>query len=72
MIKSDQKALFMDLDGTLLNDLKQVTDGNRRAIDSLLSKGHFVIITTGRPLVSALIQARKAWSDRSRVLPHRL
>lgn len=59
MIKSDPKALFMDLDGTLLNDQKEITEGNRRAIDSLLSKGHFVIITTGRPLVSAVIQARK-------------
>ena len=59
MLKSDQKALFMDLDGTLLNDSKEITAGNRRAIDFLLSKGHYVIITTGRPLVSAVIQARK-------------
>ena len=59
MIKSDQKALFMDLDGTLLTDSKEITEDNRKAIDSLLSKGHFVVITTGRPLVSAVIQARK-------------
>lgn len=59
MNKSDRKALFLDLDGTLLNDAKQITPDNRRAIVSLLSKGHFVVITTGRPLVSAVIQARK-------------
>ena len=27
-----KKILFLDLDGTLLNDRKEITDGNRRAI----------------------------------------
>ena len=45
------KALFLDLDGTLLNDQKQITPGNRRAIERALDAGHKIIITSGRPLV---------------------
>lgn len=51
------KALFLDLDGTLLNDSKEITSKNRTAIRSALASGHRVIISTGRPLVSAIKQA---------------
>lgn len=51
------KALFLDLDGTLLNDAKEITPGNRAAISQALEAGHKVIITTGRPLPSAVWQA---------------
>ena len=51
------KALFLDLDGTLLDDSKQITAGNMAAIREALAAGHRIIITTGRPLVSAIIQA---------------
>lgn len=47
------KALFLDLDGTLLNDKKEITPGNRLAIDRALDAGHKIVITTGRPTVSA-------------------
>lgn len=53
------KALFLDLDGTLLNDQKEITPGNRSAIERALKEGHKVIINTGRPLVSAVEQAEK-------------
>lgn len=53
------KALFLDLDGTLLNDQKEITPGNRAAIEAALAAGHQVVITTGRPLVSAREQARR-------------
>lgn len=53
------KALFTDLDGTLLDDGKEITAGNREAIDMALAQGHKVIITTGRPLISAVAQAEK-------------
>ncbi len=49
-----QKAIFLDLDDTLLNRQKEITPGNRRAIDRALDAGHKVIITTGRPLNGAL------------------
>lgn len=50
---------FTDLDGTLLNDQKELTFENRRAIREALSQGHQVVIATGRPLCSAKRQAAK-------------
>lgn len=53
----DRKLLFLDLDGTLLNDEGIITEGNRTALDTALKKGHGVVIATGRPLSSALGKA---------------
>ena len=53
------KVLFLDLDGTLLNDEKEITPGNRAALQAALERGHKVVITTGRPLASAKIQNEK-------------
>lgn len=47
-----KKILFTDLDGTLLNDDKQVSDGNRAAIERLLEAGHYMVVATGRPVKS--------------------
>lgn len=47
------RILFTDLDGTLLNDQKEITAGNYAAISQALSEGHKIVISTGRPLVSA-------------------
>lgn len=49
-----QKAIFLDLDDTLLNRAKEITPGNRKAITRALAAGHKVIICTGRPLSGAL------------------
>lgn len=58
------KVVFTDLDGTLLDDRKQVSPGNRAAIRRALEKGHKIVITTGRPLPSALLLARALDLDR--------
>ena len=60
----EKRMLFMDLDGTLLDDHEQITPGNRQALEQALEWGHGVIITTGRPLKSALIQAQKLGLDK--------
>lgn len=52
------KALFLDLDGTLLNDSREISAGNRQAVQAALAAGHRIVITTGRPLVSAIEQAK--------------
>ena len=57
------KCLFLDLDGTLLNDQKEVTPGNRSAMDRALRAGHRIVIASGRPLKSALIQAKRLQLD---------
>ena len=58
-----KRLLFLDLDGTLLNDAKQITPGNREALNAALRRGHAVIIATGRPLRSAMEQARNLGLD---------
>ena len=57
------KALFLDLDGTLLDDAKNIPQENRQALDEMLAAGHKAIITTGRTLASAKIQARRLELD---------
>lgn len=53
------KMILLDLDGTLLDDQKQISQMNRSAIDRALHEGHKVVISTGRPLSSAKKQAAK-------------
>ena len=50
----DTKMIFLDLDGTLLNDKKELPEVNKKAIDEALKAGHKVLICTGRPLCSAI------------------
>lgn len=57
---SKVKYIFVDLDKTLLNDEKKVCNKNKEAIDKALSKGHKVIIATGRPKSAAIIGAKNA------------
>ncbi len=47
-----RKILFTDLDGTLLKNDKTVSDKNRQAIRRMLEAGHYVVVTTGRPVKS--------------------
>lgn len=60
----DRKLLFLDLDGTLLNDNGIITEGNRNALEAALAKGHGVVIATGRPLSSALGKAASLGLDK--------
>lgn len=55
----EKKILFLDLDGTLLNDRKELTPGNRDAMEQAAARGHRLVITSGRPLKSTLIQAER-------------
>ena len=55
----NSKIFFTDLDGTLLNDKKEITPGNRTAISAALSAGHKIVIATGRPHASALTEAER-------------
>ena len=54
-----RRIFFTDLDGTLLNDDHDISDGNRSAIKELLQKGHVVVICTGRAFPSAKLQAER-------------
>ena len=52
------KVLFSDLDGTLLDDDKNVSDEDLASINAMLDKGHRFVIATGRPIYSAKLVAR--------------
>lgn len=42
------KAIFLDMDGTILNHLNKVTMATKDIIDDLRSKGFYVFVATGR------------------------
>lgn len=48
------KILFTDLDGTLLNDQKEIPERNRVEIHKAIASGHIVTVATGRTFESAL------------------
>ncbi len=53
------KILFTDLDGTLLDDAKNVSDEDLATINELIEARHRFVICTGRPLYSVKIVARE-------------
>ena len=53
------RILFTDLDGTLLDDNKEISQTNHQAIQEALAQGHKIVVSTGRPLPSAKIQIER-------------
>lgn len=49
MGKFDGIVLLSDMDGTLLDDQKQISEENQRAIDRFEREGGCFCIATGRP-----------------------
>lgn len=47
------KYIFTDLDGTLLNDAKEISLENKQALVAALDLGHHIYIATGRPYLYA-------------------
>ena len=50
------KILFLDLDDTLLNSKKEITQKNAAAIEAALQEGHRIVINSGRPLMAITAQ----------------
>ncbi|MGZ7230719.1 HAD-IIB family hydrolase, partial [Streptococcus pyogenes] len=44
------KLIALDLDGTLLNGKKEISESNKKALQEARQQGVKVVITTGRPL----------------------
>ncbi len=59
-----RKIFFTDLDGTLLNDKKEISPSMRTVLSDILHAGHAIVISTGRVLPSALRQANRLHRDR--------
>lgn len=49
----DKKIFFADLDGTVLNEKKEISPATRAAVDYFMEKGNYLAIATGRSVVSA-------------------
>lgn len=48
---STQKIFVFDIDGTLVNDNKQILDSTKEAIKQLMDNNHIVILNTGRTAI---------------------
>lgn len=46
---SDIKMLVLDIDGTLTNSQKEITEETKRAINLIQERGHKVMLASGRP-----------------------
>ena len=44
------RLIALDLDGTLLNDEKELTEENRKALAECMERGIYIVPTTGRTL----------------------
>ncbi|MBR3824017.1 MAG: HAD family phosphatase [Lachnospiraceae bacterium] len=44
-----KKVLVLDIDGTLTNSKKQITEATKQAIWKLMDRGHLVALASGRP-----------------------
>lgn len=45
-----KKVLVLDIDGTLVNSKKEITPATAQAINDIMSRGHQVMLASGRPL----------------------
>jgi hypothetical protein len=49
MDTNNKKLLVLDIDGTLTNSDKQITDNTKKGIMNIMERGHKVILASGRP-----------------------
>lgn len=49
-----RKILFTDLDGTLLNNRSQIDEEMKKALKDMTDAGHYLVLSSGRPLDSIL------------------
>lgn len=45
----EEKVLVLDIDGTLTNSRKEISEATKKAIRGVLERGHRVILASGRP-----------------------
>lgn len=50
----NKKIFFTDIDGTLLNDAKELTEATKEIIKRLMEKGNILVLISGRPLKSVI------------------
>ena len=58
-----KKILFTDLDGTLLDSRKQISQKNRDAIEAAREHGHSIVLATGRSTQNVIQQIKRLELD---------
>ncbi|MBQ0079746.1 MAG: HAD family phosphatase [Eubacterium sp.] len=61
--RNDRKLIFLDIDGTLVTDDKEIPAENKKALDEARAAGHLVALASGRVIDSVKAQARKLGLD---------
>lgn len=66
------KLIALDMDGTLLNEDKVVTERTKKAIDDARAKGVTVVLATGRPIdgVTRYLEELDMYTDKDYVLTY--
>lgn len=57
--KMARKMLALDLDGTLTNSRKEITERTKRAIRAMQERGHVIVLASGRPTPGVLAVAKR-------------
>ena len=60
----EYKLIATDMDGTLLNDEHELTDGNIKSIIDVQKKGVKFVLASGRPSFAMLKQAKQLEMDK--------
>ena len=63
-IKVADAVLALDLDGTLTNSKKQVTENTKAAIDRFIDAGGTVVLASGRPTFGVMPVAKTLELDK--------
>lgn len=57
---SNIKIVFVDIDGTLVDDNKKISDVTKRSIKRIVDKGIYVVLVSGRDLFHAVDKSKEA------------
>lgn len=60
----DYQMLVLDLDGTLTNSKKEITEPTRKALLDIQKKGKKVVLASGRPINGVVPLAKKLELER--------
>lgn len=58
--KKNIKIIFIDIDGTLVNNRKRITLKTRKAIKQVVDKGIYVVLTSGRDILHTIDKSKRA------------
>lgn len=60
-----RRMLALDLDGTLTNSRKEITERTKKAIRAMQERGHVIVLASGRPTPGVLAVARRLELDKT-------